>query len=373
MATMRERSPGVWELRVYVGRDPITGRSRQLSRTFRGGKRLANAALAQMVVDVGQGKHKGSTGTVGQLLDEWLATGTPEITAVTRATYARTVKLLKPVLGSVKLSKLGPHEIDLAYQSLTASGTSAYVMRQVHVSLRSALSTGMRWGWIGSNPAKLCKPPRIHRTEPQAPSSDDVTALIRALEPDDPDLAAIVTVAALTGLRRGELCGLRWSDVDVETLHIRRAWVVVDGKAVLSRPKMGKEGSVTIVGPVAVALSLVKTAQAERAQASDSTLPADGWVLSMDGMGNEPRKPDHVGRCIGRVGKAAGVKITPHSLRHFATSTLIAEGVDIRTASTQMRHSPRVLLEHYAAQDPARLKEAAEILGRSLTPTKGTP
>lgn len=367
MATMRERSPGVWELRVYVGRDPVTGKPRQVSRAFRGGKRAANTALAQLVVDQQAGELGGSNGTVGQLLDEWLRTGTPEITNVTRATYVRTVDLLKPALGSVKLAKLGPHDIESAYQAMGEGGTTPFVLRQCHVSLRAALTKAVRWGWIRSNPAKDVPAPRVPKVAPWSPTPQQVSALIHELDKTDPDLAAMVTVAALTGLRRGELCGLRWSDLEDGELRIQRAWVVADGRPELSLPKMGKVATLVLSEPVAEALVRVMWAQEDRGRALGIALDWDGWILSADGLGKDPRKPDHVGRAIVAAGKTAGQIIRLHQLRHFAATTLLAEGVDIRTAASQLRHDPRVLLDHYAAQDPVRRQEAADVLGRALS------
>lgn len=367
MATMRERSPGVWELRVYTGRDPVSGNPRQVSRTFRGGKRAANTALAQLVVDHQEGELQGSNGTVAQLLDEWLRTGTPDISNVTRATYVRTADLLKAALGSVKLTKMGSHDIENAYQRMAEAGTSAYVLRQCHVSLRSALSTAVRWQWIKSNPARDVKAPKTPKAEPWSPTVKQVSALIRELEKTDPDLSAMVTVAALTGLRRGELCGLRWSDLEDGELRVQRAWVVADGKVELSLPKMEKKATLVLSEPVAEALVRVWWAQESRARKLGIVLEDDGWILSFDGLGGQPRKPDHVGRAIVAASTAAGRAIRPHELRHFAATTLLANGVDIRTAASQLRHDPRVLLDHYAAQDPIRRQEAADILGRALT------
>lgn len=375
MGAVRELDPAKdgtlrWELRVYVGKDPVTGKPRQRSKVFRGGKRAANKALTAFEAKLLGGELGGSTGTVGQLLDAWLESGTPDITPVTRATYVRTTALLKPPLGGIKLAKLGPHDIEVAYQEMTKAGVSPFVLKQCHTSLRSALTTGLRWGWVPRNPAQMVKAPRVPKREVEAPTVEDVTALIRQIEPDDPDLAAAVTIAALTGLRRGELCGLKWSDVDHDTLHIRRAWVVADGKPVLALPKMGKVASVLISDPVWLALMRIASAQLERHQASGHALPDDGWILSMDGVGQDPRKPDFVGRAIAEAGRRIGLRITPHGLRHFAGSYLIAQGVDIRTAATQLRHDPRVLMDHYAAQDPKRRQEAADLLGLALTPSK---
>jgi integrase len=368
MGTMRERSPGVWELRVYTGRDPITGRPRQKSRTFRGGKRQAGKELAKLVAKQEAGELGGSNGTVGQLLDAWLRTGTPDLSPVTKAGYERTVRMLKPYVGAVRLNKLDPHVVESAYRDMTEAGVTVHQLRQCHASLRAALSTGQRWGWVPTNAAALARAPRVPKKDPVAPTIAEVSALVRALEVQDPDLACIVILGSLTGLRRGELCGLRWGDIEGTTLHVRRSWVMANGNLHLKLPKAGQERTAPLSGSAWLTLCRIASAQLERAQAAGTMPPDDGWVLSADGIGNDPRSPHTVGRAITAGARKAGVKISPHSLRRFAGSYLIANGVDIRTAASQLGHDPRVLLGHYAAQDPAKRMEAAEVLGGALGP-----
>jgi hypothetical protein len=84
-ATLRERQPGAWELRVRTGREPLTGEYRQVSRTFRGGKRLAEAELARLSAEVADGRHGGITRTVGFLLERWLE----HLEALDRSTMTR--------------------------------------------------------------------------------------------------------------------------------------------------------------------------------------------------------------------------------------------------------------------------------------------
>ena len=102
--TKRERRPGVWQLRVYSGLDPVSDRPRQVTRTFRGSETAANKALAKLVSDVSEGKIESTTATVGQLLDAWLDQIEPTRALSTMQEYRRKVRLsIRPALGSIVL------------------------------------------------------------------------------------------------------------------------------------------------------------------------------------------------------------------------------------------------------------------------------
>lgn len=213
--SIRERSKGVWELRVYVGRDGVTGKPRQVSRIFRGGKREANTELAKLVTETTGGKHGGSNATVAQLLDAWLADARGRLSPVTVAGYSHSIETyLRKQVGVIRLSRLGVRDLDKLYRSLEAAGRSPYVIRQAHAAMRAALTQGWRWGWVSSNVATLARPSAIPRTPVKSPSTAQVRKLVTAAEKTDAQLATMILVAALSGLRRGELCGLRWSDID---------------------------------------------------------------------------------------------------------------------------------------------------------------
>jgi integrase len=95
--------------------------------------------------------------------------------------------------------------------------------RQVHAILRRALVHAERWGWINRNPAALASPPKLGRREMQPPSAEQVRRILEAAREDDDNLSLAIWLAAITGARRGELCGLRWADLDGESFVIRRS------------------------------------------------------------------------------------------------------------------------------------------------------
>ena len=121
-------------------------------------------------------------------------------------------------------------------------------MRHIHVTIRAALGQAKRWKRVTTNVAEDARPTPIPQKRLTTPTPDQVRELATAIESDDPELAIVVLLAALTGCRRGELCGLRWTDVDWDTsvLEVRRAFVVAAGKVTEKAPKSGRERSVVL-------------------------------------------------------------------------------------------------------------------------------
>jgi integrase len=225
-----------WELRVYVGTDPITNRQKYVTRTFRGGKREAEEALARLVTEVSGGGHAAQDTTVGDLIREWLDLAKPELSPTTARGYEWIVKTyITPTLDKVPLARLRAAQLDRLYAKLRDEGgqdgkpLSAATVRQVHAILRRALQQGVRWGWLATNPAMQATPPRIRRPEVAPPEPVDVLKLIETADTVDPDLAAFLRTSVTTGARRGELCALRWRDLDLDGRTVTIAHNLVEG------------------------------------------------------------------------------------------------------------------------------------------------
>lgn len=370
---MRERSDGVWELRVFVGRDRITGKPRQKSKTHRGSERSAQTALAKLVTEVADGKHGGTNASVDDLLTAWLKDAERNTSPATMAVYRASVKShLKPALGHLKVSKLGVHDLDELYRAMGERGVSVYVIRQAHSAIRAALSAGQRWSWVTQNVATLARPPKVPQGEVVAATSDQVRRLIVRLELTDPDLAHIVLLAALTGCRRGELCALRWDDWDGDRLHVRRRRIESEGHVTEHAGTKGGKGKRIVIDELGIAtLARLKALQEARATEAGTKLPKNGYLLSTEGLGVTPRRPKNVSSAVGEAARAIGMpEIHLHSLRHYAATELIASGQDVRTVAERLGHAdPALTLRVYSHVIEAREREAASVLGRALAPT----
>jgi integrase len=227
---------------------------------------------------------------------------------------------------------------------------------------------------VRTNVAELAKPPRTTQRRVKAPSVDAVRAVIQAAEERDPRLAALLMLGALTGMRRGELCGLKWHDVDFARgeLEVSRAVILVPGGVAEKGTKTDR------VRPVAldeVAMSLLveyKTQVDAWAQKAGTAVGRDAYVFSPYLDGSKPFRPDNVTGFFVRVRDSLGLhELRLHDLRHFTATQLIGAGVDVRTVAERLGHSDASLtLRVYSHAIRERDRAAAEIIGRVLGPSR---
>ena len=162
MGTMRERSPGTWELAVSAGWDPGTAGYRRVIRTVRTtSRREAKTALARLEVEVASGRVGPSDPTVAELLERWMEhlerLGRSDSTLYNYRRYIN--RELRPTIGGLRLSKLTARDLDGLYTALTRRGLAPATVRQIHAVMRAALNQAVRWGMVGRNVATLASAP----------------------------------------------------------------------------------------------------------------------------------------------------------------------------------------------------------------------
>lgn len=380
----QEISPGVWRFRVYAGRRP-NGTPIQVTKTIRAperkpgaGSRLADSELAKLVVRVSSGKVT-ATGseTVAGLLDQWLDHREGALSPTTMRENRRTVeKVLKPELGRIRLSKVTARHLDELYLKLSARRLKPSAVRRIHAVIASALHQAERWGMVEFSVARRAQPPPMHAGQVVAPSPEQVRAVVEAAERVEPALAVLLLLAALTGARRGELCALRWSDVNwtSKTLDIARS--VYETKGGGWAEKSTKTHAVRRIGLDDFALAVLKRHRASVDTLADDlelSVPSDAFIFSRSPSGSEPYRPDFVSKFIHRIAAASGINTHLHALRHFSATELIAGGYDVRTVAGRLGHAdPGVTLRVYSHALPQRDREAAAALGRTLSLTRSS-
>jgi integrase len=369
----RKLKDGVWELRVDLGTDPITGKRKQLSRTFHGPARAADQALRDLVDEQAPSRSDGVGATFGQLLDQWLEEcERMDLSPTTIRTYrAQIERTIRPNLGKVTLTRLTAKNLDASYGAMKDAGKSPKTIRNHHAIISTALHQAVRWGWVRTNVAEMAKPPRVSQSRVTAPSLELVREVIEAAERRDPRLAPLLMLAALTGMRRGELCALRWSDVDLEVgmIEVSRSVVVVPGGFAEKSTKTNR-GRAVALDSVGVAMLSQHRSNTERWGAeAGAEVFADAFVFSPLVEGTTPFRPDNVTSFFIRVRnevKAPTVRL--HDLRHFTATQLIGAGVDVRTVAGRLGHSdPSVTLRVYSHAIEDRERAAAEIMGQLFT------
>jgi hypothetical protein len=166
----------VWELIVDIGRDPLTGKRRQRSRTFRGTKRNAHRALRSLIADVEAGRLTGTETLLSSLLAAWLDLSTSQLSPTTVREYRRLVeKRINPALGDIPVIKLTTPMLDEFYQALRDEvGLAPASIRQVHAIIRRGLKQGVKWGWIQHNVATNATPPILRQKRISPPSVEEI-------------------------------------------------------------------------------------------------------------------------------------------------------------------------------------------------------
>lgn len=369
-----QTADGRWRGYVTVERPGGGGKVRKYvsGRTRPAAKRKLDALLAT----VKAGAVPTSV-TVGEFLASWLESERQRVRPSTwrqREQYVRTY--LTPALGRIKLSDLAPRDVERMTTELQKSGRSARTAASARVILRRALGDAERDELISRNAASKAHPPRVPTRSMEAGrdylSPDQLRVLLRSIE--DHTLGPLVTVAATTGLRQGELLGLSWSDVRLDdaapSLTVRRAlarrW---GGGFELAEPKTARSRrTINLPGLAVAALRRQRDAQrAARAEAGTSWQDRDDLVFT-DALG-QPLVGTNVSHAFTDMLRRAGLPhVAFHATRHSVATALLAAGVPLRVVADQLGHSTIVVTANvYAAVVPELRREAADAIDKVLS------
>jgi integrase len=368
---MTEKRPGRWELRVDLAPDPVSGKRRRLSRMHQGTKRTAQRALAVLVATADE-QRGGTDATLAVLLEEWMRIIDRDRSPRTADGYRRLIdSRIVPTLGHVPLSRLEPRQLDVWYAQLSAEGLAPRTVRNIHAVIRTALGQAMRWGWVQRNVAELATPPSVPTDQHRTVGDDAVFTALDAAAAWDPDFGTMVAVAAATGCRRGELCALRWDDLDLVHgfVWIRRGIVAVAGKGLIEKDTKSHRARRVHIDAVTVAALVEHRARVmERARLCEVDLAADAFVFSPEPHGRVPVPPDRVSHTWQRICRRAGVSgVRLHDLRHWHATYLLGQRVPLEAVSERLGHGLKSTThDFYAHAVPAHEELAAAELGAAF-------
>jgi len=357
---------------VAVDPDPVSGERRRLSRTIHGTRSEAKDALQRMVVDAGAGLYGGGRVTLGDLLDQFLASAT--LGPTTRADWVSvTERHLKPALGEMPLWKLTSRDCDQLYARMKAAGLGQSRVRCAHVVLHRAVAQAVRWGWLARNPVSNATRPPVARVTITPPGVDDVRTALAASRKADIELWCWLQVAIASGARQGEVCALRWCDVDFDkrVLRIERSVsATASAGMVIKSTKTGKPRVVSLTSQAIDALLERRTHAARAASACGRALEESELVFATDPLGQKPWRPELVTGRWTRLRKQIGLShVRLHDLRHFVATELLTAGIDLRTVANRLGHArTSTTLDIYWGFVPARDRDAADHLEALLKP-----
>ncbi len=362
---------GPLRVRVTAGRDPVTKQRHYLTEVIPAGpiaEEEADKALRRLLVQVDEKLNPRTSATVAQLLEKHFAL--LEVERTTRATYENLARThIVPVIGKVKLAALTSEVFDSFYAELrrcrkhcrrkrmvehrvttvhdcdhrcrahVCRPLAQSTIRQIHVILSGALRRAVRWKWLSRNPPiENAEPQKQPPGNPQPPTSAEAVRILNASW-EDPDWAVLVWLTMVTGARRGELCALRWDDVDLVsgTLRIQRSIAELKTETWEKDTKTHQHRRIALDPESATLLTAHRARSMELAAALGYELAHDAFVFSHSGDGGAAHmNPRTITRRYGRLVQRLGIKTTFHKLRHYSATELIAGGVDVRTVAGRL-------------------------------------
>jgi integrase len=343
------------------------GRRRQFKRSFRT-KKQAQAALTELLAAHQSGTFVApSRMPLREFVEPWLAglQNQGRKPSTLRGYRVALGTHVLPRLGGTALQEIRASDLDAMYAEMLRAGRSMSTVHHVHAVINKLLNDAERKGLVIRNVARLANAPSLTTARARAPemtvwSPAELTSFLAAIEGNRNE--ALFRLMAMTGLRRGEVVGLRWADVqlDKHRLTVNQAATVVDGDEVVDIPKSRRSRRVIDLDPDTTALlQRHRTRQRELYLRLGASALASDRVFTND-IG-EPIRPDSIGQAFSRLVASAGVpKIRLHDLRHTHASHLLLVGVNVKVVSERLGHaSVSFTLDTYAHVMPGQQAEAA--------------
>lgn len=393
---------GSYQVRVYGGRDPVTGKQFILT----GSATTEKAAIElrnKLRVDVAEHKSTRTTGSVGFVITEWLDQHGADVETV-KDYRSLAESFIIPALGDVKLARLvqpGPSLIEQFYTELrrcrrrcnrkpfiehrkncpsavdpdyqcdkrckphVCKPLGGSTLRHIHVVLNGSLKSAVRWGWIGVNPLDMVPKPRVPKPQPHPPSAANAARIIKEAWSTDAEWGTFVWLTMVTGARRGELVALRFANVELSCKSCTRPVGWRDDECRLcgsdptesrtamlelrrnysARSKDEKDTKTHQIRRIALdtATAGILVAQfrryEDRVSRLDGTAREDAYIFSYAPDNSRPCSPDGLTHRYSKMTASLGLDTHIHELRHYSATELLAAGVDLRTVAGRLGHA----------------------------------
>lgn len=310
------------------------------------------------------------------------------LTIKTYARYEIYLKRINQGIGHLKLKDITPLQLNAFYRSLEAEGVNQRkrydengnlindgklapkTILDHHRVISKILSTAVKWGLLEKNVAMRADPPKVPHREISYLNENEVRQMLTLLNNEPIQYRTMITLLVYTGIRRGELCGLEWRDIDFENqvMHVSRSSQYIGNKTMITKEPKTKSG-IRHFSLSLTACFLLKAYQRwqeeQKINAGDQWEESDRLFTSWNG---KPIHPDTITDWFSKFIKRSGLPyVTLHSLRHTNATLMIAEGTDVCTVSRRLGHAnTATTLNIYAHALKSKDKEAANTLENVL-------
>ncbi|MBT1095092.1 tyrosine-type recombinase/integrase [Streptomyces sp. Tu102] len=382
-----------FQVRVYAGRDPLTKKDIYLHEQAET-EVEAEKVRTKLLDQVDENRHPKTQVTMSFLLDRWLG-----VAGLDETSYERTEGIirnhLKPTFGDLKAGKLTVEMLELFYARLgqcqeqcegrrngkadprtkqkhLCEPLAPNTVRKIHFTLRPALNRGLRWGYVTTNVATLAEPPSQPKPNPDPPTPEEAALVLNTAWPKDLDWGTFLFMKMVTGSRRGEMCALRWSDIDLERLelvvkHSNNGRRIKDTKTHQHRRQ-----AIDVV--TRSVLAAHRSRAEERCKALGGELARDAFVFSGEADSTVPLVPGSVSQRYRRLAKK--LKIHTHrlkDLRAYNVTELLRSGADVRTVAGRVGHGGggATTLKYYAAFLASSDRQAVTAFAKQLPVPEG--
>jgi integrase len=356
-----------------LGRGPDGKRIRRWHSGFRT-KRDAERARVELLARVDSGSYvEPSRLTLAVFLrDQWLPGLAGQVRPTTLHAYQTNIaRYVLPRIGATLLQRLTPAHLNQLYAALLAAGgrngrpLSGRTVQSVAMTIRKALGDATRWGLVHRNVAALASPPRPRRAEMHSWTAAELRTFLEHVAGER--LLAVWMLAASTGMRRGELLGLRWVDVDLDhdRVAVRQTLVLAGRQVIVSEPKTSRGRRSIALDPRTVgALRTWRAAQVAERLAWGGAWIDSGLVFTRED--GTPLHPEWLSDAfVWRVQRAGLPPIRLHDLRHTHASLGLAAGVPVKVMSERLGHSSSSFTaDAYQHVTPALEEQAAATVAR---------
>ena len=355
------RQDGLWVGAINLGWEAGRRRRKVVYGKTRG-EAAKKARQALYAHEKGIPTAAGREQTVRAFLDSWLSDTLPGTVAIsTLESYKDNVRLhIIPILGHIRLTKLSPADVQRLLARKLADGLSARTVIYLRAILRRALGQAERWGLVSRNVATLVDPPRVPDPDQVPFTPEEARRLLNAARGDR--LEALYVLAIAVGLRKGEVCALRWEDLDLDaaTLRVVRTYQRGTSGARFVEPKTPRSRR-TIELP-ALCVEALRTHKAR--QATERLVAGPRWddqSLVFTSKVGTPIEPRNLSRHYETLTHSASLGHRRfHDLRHTAATLLLAQGTEMRVVMETLGHSAiGTTANLYAHVVPALKRDAA--------------